>query len=112
MSESISDNLDLILSMSSVQPFSSISSLDFTSLIFPMTDSISLTLDLICSKCFCADWNLSIRTKIGSISFENFSSLGFISNVLLGRSAIDSCVGSFSEGIGGIIGPPSGSSVT
>ncbi len=71
MSLSISESFPLSFSISSVQPFNSSSSLDFTSLILWRTDSISVTLDFISSKLFCAAWNLSILTNIGSPCFWN-----------------------------------------
>jgi len=119
MSESTSANRDLIFSTSSVQPFSSVSSCDFTPLIFDRTDSISFTFSFMFSKFFCADWNLSILTKIGSTCFVIglFGVDAFNSKVLFFVSAIDGIVGgwgiaSSTEGFGGIMDSPSCSSVT
>jgi len=124
MSASISDNLVLIFSTSSVQPFSSTSSFDFISLIFPRTDSISLTFSLICSKFFCADWNLSILMKIDSLFFCSEWLVGLCGcgvvgdeEVIDGASTMDACFGSsgimfFTRGFGGIFDSPSCSSLT
>jgi len=119
MPASTSANLDLIFSTSSVQPFSSSSSLDFTPFIFARTDSISFTLSFILSKFFCAAWNLSILTKIGSADFGvgTVGTVGFNSGVFCGVSAVEEVFGSsgipvsVTEGFGGIAGPPC-SSVT